>query len=180
MTAILLLAAGCGGEAGRSMMAGESSAVVSDSVVVRLAGADGSPLATAAVPRVVRSDSAWRELLTEEQYRVARGKGTEPAFCGGLLNNKEPGIYSCVGCGLPLFASAAKFESGTGWPSFFAPFAPENIVERDDRGHGMVRTEILCARCGSHLGHVFPDGPPPTGRRYCLNSVSLTFAPLPR
>ncbi|MBN2537570.1 peptide-methionine (R)-S-oxide reductase MsrB, partial [candidate division WOR-3 bacterium] len=113
-----------------------------------------------------------------EQYRITRGKGTEPAFCGGLLANKEPGIYRCVGCSLPLFASDAKFESGTGWPSFFRPFAKENIVERPDRGFGMVRTEILCALCGAHLGHVFDDGPEPTGLRYCLNSAALVFEPL--
>jgi peptide-methionine (R)-S-oxide reductase len=113
--------------------------------------------------------------LTEEERRVILDQGTEPAFCGTLLNNKAAGIYACRLCGLPLFRSAEKFESGTGWPSFTVPFDAGHIDEIEDRAYGMVRTEIRCARCGGHLGHVFPDGPPPTGRRYCLNSLSLEF-----
>jgi peptide-methionine (R)-S-oxide reductase len=113
--------------------------------------------------------------LDPEERRVLLQQGTEPAFCGGLLANKEVGEYRCRLCDLPLFRSKAKFESGTGWPSFYAPADPEHVAVRRDVSHGMVREEILCARCGSHLGHVFPDGPAPSGLRYCLNSVSLKF-----
>lgn len=125
--------------------------------------------------RVTRSDAEWRARLTEEQYVIARGKGTERPFCGTLLDNRRAGVYGCVCCGLPLFESGSKFHSGTGWPSFFRPVAPENVVTADDRSHGMRRTEILCARCDAHLGHVFEDGPPPTGLRFCVNSESLVF-----
>lgn len=113
--------------------------------------------------------------LSPEERRVLLHQGTEPAFCGGLLKQKETGVYNCRLCNLPLFRSNAKFESGTGWPSFFAPYDTEHVASIVDDSHGMVRTEIRCARCDSHLGHVFPDGPRPTGQRYCLNSVSLAF-----
>lgn len=127
------------------------------------------------MPRVAKTDAEWREQLTPEQYQIARGKGTERPFCGNLLDNKKHGVYSCICCGLPLFSSSSKFNSGTGWPSFFQGIAEENIAEHTDRAFGMVRTEILCARCDCHLGHVFADGPEPTGLRYCVNSESLTF-----
>jgi len=113
--------------------------------------------------------------LSEEERRVILHQGTEPPFCGGLLNNKEAGVYHCRLCDLPLFRSAAKFESGTGWPSFTQPFDPAHVRSIRDGSHGMIRTEIRCARCDGHLGHVFDDGPAPTGQRYCLNSLSLTF-----
>src|SRR5262245_10235011 len=114
--------------------------------------------------------------LTPEERRVLLHQGTEPPFCGGLLANKKDGVYACRLCGLPLFRAAAKFESGTGWPSFYEPFDPDHVAYVRDTSHGMDRTEIRCARCGGHLGHVFEDGPAPTGLRYCLNSASLTFA----
>ena len=119
---------------------------------------------------------ALASTLDEEERRVLLNQGTEPPFCGGLLQNKASGTYCCKLCGLPLFKSAAKFESGTGWPSFFQPYDPQHIRELKDLSHGWVRTEIRCQRCDGHLGHVFDDGPAPTGLRYCLNSVSLEFA----
>ena len=125
--------------------------------------------------RVEKTDAEWRAQLTPEQFEIARGKGTERPYCGTLLDNKRDGVYSCVCCALPLFASDAKFHSGTGWPSFFQPVAAENAVTHVDRSYGMVRTEILCARCDAHLGHVFEDGPAPSGLRYCVNSESLVF-----
>ncbi len=146
-------------------------------VTVRLPDAEGNPGPPEAVPAVQKSDAEWRAELDPDAYRVLRAAATERPFCGRLLDQKSPGLYVCAGCGLPLFTSRHKFESGTGWPSFFAPFAPENVAEDRDESHGMVRTEIHCARCGGHLGHVFDDGPRPTGLRYCLNSVSLEFRP---
>ena len=125
--------------------------------------------------KIVKPDEEWQKLLTPEQYRITRRKGTEAPFCGAFYDHKKPGMYSCVCCGLPLFSSKAKFDSGTGWPSFFEPVAEEYITEVRDYSHGMIRTEILCARCDAHLGHVFHDGPRPTGLRYCLNSESLVF-----
>jgi peptide-methionine (R)-S-oxide reductase len=113
--------------------------------------------------------------LSSEERHVILNQGTERPFCGTLLNNKASGVYACRLCGLPLFKADAKFESGTGWPSFYQPFDPEHITELRDNSHGMLRTEIRCRRCDGHLGHVFPDGPPPTHQRYCLNSVSLQF-----
>jgi len=121
--------------------------------------------------------NALAQSLTDEERRVILNQGTEPPFCGTLLNNKQSGIYACRLCGLPLFRADSKFESGTGWPSFYKSFDPAHVAELVDSSHGMIRTEIRCARCGGHLGHVFPDGPPPTHKRYCLNSISMQFFP---
>jgi methionine-R-sulfoxide reductase len=150
--------------------------VTSPTVRVKVFNHEGQLVGPVTSARVVKSDEEWRQLLSPTQFQIARGKGTERPFCGTLLDNKKHGVYTCVCCRLPLFASDAKFDSGTGWPSFFRPVAEENVVEHVDRSYGMVRIEILCARCDAHLGHVFEDGPRPTGRRHCVNSESLAFA----
>ena len=127
--------------------------------------------------KIDKSDDQWKKELSAEQYQVLRGKGTERAFSGAYWDDHDPALYKCAGCGTPLFRSDDKFDSGTGWPSFSAPVAGDAVATTSDESHGMSRTEALCGRCGGHLGHVFPDGPQPTGLRYCINSVSLKKEP---
>lgn len=146
----------------------------------RAEGAAPTPASVSTAVRrfkVEKSDDAWRQRLSPQQYEVLRHKGTERAFTGATWNEKRAGVYRCAGCQTPLFSSSAKFDSGTGWPSFTAPLTPSAVLEERDQSHGMVRTEVLCASCGGHLGHVFDDGPRPTGLRYCMNSAAMHFEP---
>jgi methionine-R-sulfoxide reductase len=160
---------------GGQVEAAPAASQPADTVTVRVIGADGRLSEPIAQPRVRRSEDQWRQILTDQQFRVLRQEGTEAPFTCDWLDARQDGFYVCAGCELPLFASTTKFKSGTGWPSYFEPVAGENVREVVDRSHGMTRTEVECTRCGGHLGHVFTDGPKPTGLRYCINGAALKF-----
>lgn len=162
----LLAAAGCLGAEGETKKGGGVETEVKVDPIYRKY--DG---------KVTLTEDEWKARLAPEQYRVLRRAGTEPPFCGGYWDMHAKGIFVCAGCGAPLFRSGTKFDSGTGWPSFSQPVVKGAVAERQDTSHGMVRTEVVCARCEGHLGHVFPDGPPPSGLRYCMNSSAMVFVP---
>ena len=156
--------------------AAPSGPAAADRVTLEAFGADGRSRGTVVLPKVIRTEAQWRQQLSALAYTVTRQEGTEFAFSGAYNNNHADGVYSCICCATALFDSRTKFESGTGWPSFWRPISRFNVVKRTDVGLGMRRVAVSCTRCDAHLGHVFADGPPPTGLRYCMNSVALAFA----
>jgi peptide-methionine (R)-S-oxide reductase len=175
LAAMLSLGTLAAGRAARAALL--SGPAPSDTVTIEEFGANGSSKGRTNVPRLVKSDADWRAQLTPLAYQVTRHEATEAPFSGALDHNHADGLYACVCCGTALFDSRTKFDSGTGWPSFYQPISRLNVIESSDRSLGMVRTAVSCKRCVAHLGHVFDDGPRPTGLRYCMNSVAMTFAP---